>query len=275
MMGIWKKVPLGEVLHRVDRFENKDEMQEYQFAGTYSFARGIFVGDNKLGSTFGLKRIQRIHEGDFIYCKIMAWEGAFGLAPKETDNCVMSGAFVVYEIDKKKVSPKFLDYYFKRKTVWKSIGSQSTGTNVRRKSLHPTQFEKATIPLPSLTEQRRIVARIEALEMRVKEIKEIREATEVDMQGLLFSVYHQIIKEAKWKLLKDVAPLVRRKATISIEKDYSQVATRSFGRGTFHKGPINGGEITWQNLYLVKSGDIFISNFSFARNRLSIGILVG
>ena len=131
-MGVWEKVPLGEVLHRVDRFENKNELQEYQFAGTYSFARGIFVGDNKLGSTFGLKKIQRIHEGDFIYCKIMAWEGAFGLAPKETDNCVMSGAFVVYEIDKKKVSPKFLDYYFKRKAVWKSIGSQSTGTNVNQ-----------------------------------------------------------------------------------------------------------------------------------------------
>ena len=76
---------LGEVLRRVERFEPREEFTEYPFAGTYSFARGIFVGERKLGSSFALPKIQRIRAGDFIYCKIMAWEGAFGIAPKETD----------------------------------------------------------------------------------------------------------------------------------------------------------------------------------------------
>jgi type I restriction enzyme, S subunit len=38
------------------------------------------------------------------------------------------------------------------------------------------------------------------------------------------------------------------------------VAVRSFGKGTFHKTPLQGAEITWQKPYLVKSGDILISN---------------
>jgi len=97
MSETWEKVRLSDVLHRADRFEPRDDLREYPFAGTYSFAKGIFVGERKLGSTFSLPKVQRIHAGDFVYCKIMAWEGAFGVVPKEADGCVMSGAFVVYE----------------------------------------------------------------------------------------------------------------------------------------------------------------------------------
>lgn len=181
----WPIVKLGAVLKRVERFEPRDELTEYPFAGTYSFARGIFVGERKLGSTFALPRIQRIREGDFVYCKIMAWEGAFGIAPKETDNCVMSGAFVVYELNRDKIDAKFLEYFFKVPDHWKNIGSQSTGTNVRRQSLHPTQFEKAEIPLPPLAEQRRIVARIEELAAHIHEAQTLRQQAAQEADTLM------------------------------------------------------------------------------------------
>ena len=174
MSDQWPRVKLGDVLHRVERFEPRDELTEYPFAGTYSFARGIFVGERKLGSTFALPKVQRIRAGDFIYCKIMAWEGAFGIAPKEADNCVMSGAFVVYELNRERIDEKLLDYFFKVPDHWQNIGSQSSGTNVRRQSLHPTQFEKAEIPLPPLSEQRRVVARIEELAVQIHEARTLR-----------------------------------------------------------------------------------------------------
>jgi type I restriction enzyme S subunit len=104
----------------------------------------------------------------------MAWEGAFGIVPDEADNCVMSGAFVSYEVNRERIDPKYLDNYFKIESVWKSIGGQSTGTNVRRRSLHPDNFEKAIIPLPPLTEQRRIVARIEELAAKIEEARGLR-----------------------------------------------------------------------------------------------------
>src|SRR3954451_20324417 len=126
----WPSVRLDEVLGRVERLEPREELREYQFAGTYSFARGIFAGERRLGSSFALPKIQRIREGDFIYCKIMAWEGAFGIAPKSTDNCVMSAGFVVYEPNEARIDTKFLDYFFKVPAHWQAVGSQSTGTNV-------------------------------------------------------------------------------------------------------------------------------------------------
>jgi type I restriction enzyme S subunit len=201
MINGWQTVSLGKILKRVERFEKKDDLQTYHFAGTYSFARGIFSGEKKEGSTFRLDKIQRVHKGDFIYCKIMAWEGAFGIAPEQTDNCVMSGAFVVYEIDQTKVEPKFLNFYFKQEPVWKTIGSQSTGTNVRRRSLHPNQFEKATIPLPPLTEQRRIVMRIEALARRVAEAQSLRREASEEAEALFDATIRKVIQdnEHRWE----------------------------------------------------------------------------
>ena len=183
-MSAWPKVRLAEVLRRVKRFESRDELTEYPFAGTYSFARGIFVGERKLGSTFALPKIQRVRQGDFVYCKIMAWDGAFGLVPSEADNCVMSGAFVAYELNRDRIDERFLDYFFKVPAHWQSIGSQSSGTNVRRQSLHPNQFEAAEIPLPPLAEQRRVVALIEELAAQIHEAHTLRQQASEEAEAL-------------------------------------------------------------------------------------------
>jgi len=67
-------------------------------------------------------------------------------------------------------------------------------------------------------------------------------------------------KAAPLRRLGDVAPLQRRPAAVDPTKEYPQVSVRSFGRGTFHKAPLIGSEITWEKPHLVKRGDIVISN---------------
>lgn len=195
MKNKFLKVKVCEFLKRVERFEQRQELEEYQFSGTYSFGRGIFVGEKKLGSTFKLNKIQRIHEGDFVYCKIMAWEGAFGLVPKEAHNCVMSGAFVTYEIDESIINPRYLAYYFKIESVWKLISSRSTGTNIRRQSLHPKEFENTTIPLPPLEEQRRIVARVEEMVGKIEEVRSLRQKALEEAEALRVSSAKAIFDE--------------------------------------------------------------------------------
>ncbi len=195
MKKTWPVVKFGEFLRRVERFENRDDFKEYHFAGTYSFARGIFVGAIKSGSSFSLPKVQRIKEGDFVYCKIMAWEGAFGIVPGNADDCVLSGAFVVYEVDRSQIEPRFLEYFFKFAPNWISIGSQSTGTNVRRRSLHPRQFENSEITLPPLAEQRRIVARIEQLSAKIEEARTLHSQAVEGISALLTTARRTIIAE--------------------------------------------------------------------------------
>jgi type I restriction enzyme S subunit len=185
MSTTWPKVRLGSMLTRVERFEPREELTEYLFAGTYSFGRGIFVGERKLGSMFKLPKIQRIRAGDFVYCKIMAWEGAFGLVPEEADGCVISGAFAAYEMNADRVAAAFLEWFFKIPTIWQAIGGKSSGTNVRRQSLHPSQFETSEIPLPPLAEQRRIVSRIEELASKIAEARALRYEAIDEAEALL------------------------------------------------------------------------------------------
>lgn len=235
-------IRIGDVLHRADRFEIKDELTEYQFAGTYSYAKGIFVSDRKIGSTFGLPKIQRLKTNDFVYCKIMAWEGAFGLVPPKADNCVLSGAFVAYEIDSSRIEPKFLEYLFKVPSHWKQIGSQSTGTNVRRQSLHPMQFEESRVPCPTIAQQQTIVARLDQLADKVRQVNEHLDAVETDADNLLAVQFREAITDAPSRKMSEVAPLVRREQTIELEGNYPELGIRSFGKGTFHKPPLSGSD---------------------------------
>lgn len=260
MKANWKKIKLGEVLHRVDRFEARDEFVEYPFAGTYSYARGIFVGERKMGSSFGLPKIQRICTGDFVYCKIMAWEGAFGLVPKEADGCVLSGAFVAYEVNTDRIDSRFLNYYFKVSLHWQSIGRKSTGTNVRRQSLHPTQFEQTEIPLPPIAEQRRIVARIDALATQINEARSLRQQEETELRQMLLGAFWKIAKNAPRYPMGEVAPLVRRPVSVETEVSYPELGLRSFGKGTFHKPALSGFDLGSKRVFNIEPGDLLFSN---------------
>jgi type I restriction enzyme S subunit len=250
----WPIVRLGQVLRRVERFESRDELTEYQFAGTYSFARGIFVGQRKLGSTFALPKIQRVREGDFVYCKIMAWEGAFGIVPKDADNCVLSGAFVVYELNRQRIDQHFLDYFFKVPAHWQSIGSQSTGTNVRRQSLHPAQFEKAEIPLPPLAEQRRVVARIEELAAQIHEARTLRHQAAEEAEALPRSILSHD-EEAKPTPMRELVKLRPPDVTVRADETYQFAGAYCFGRGVFKGARKSGMDFAYSRLTRLRAGE--------------------
>lgn len=62
--------------------------ETYQFAGVYCFGRGVFKSVRKSGMDFAYPRLTRIRAGEFVYPKLMAWEGALGVVPPECDGCV-------------------------------------------------------------------------------------------------------------------------------------------------------------------------------------------
>jgi type I restriction enzyme S subunit len=150
----------------------------YQFAGVYSFGRGVFKGGVKTGTEFAYPKLSRIKSGDFIYPKLMAWEGALGVVPDECDGCVVSPEFPVFEIDKTKVLPDVFDVYFRDPSTWESLQGGSTGTNVRRRRLNPTDFLKLKIPVPSMVTQQKLAA-IRSHQRRIQGISADAESSAV------------------------------------------------------------------------------------------------
>ena len=142
-------VPLRELvkLRSPDVSVRVDE--NYQFAGVYCFGRGVFKGNLKSGLDFAYPRLTRLRAGEFVYPNLMAWEGAFGVVPKECDGCVVSTEFPVFEVNSDRVFPEVLDTYFCTPSVWPEVAGESTGTNVRRRRLNPQDFLNFKMPLPS------------------------------------------------------------------------------------------------------------------------------
>lgn len=153
-----KQIAVAELVKQRPADVNVEPHVSYQFAGVYSFGRGVFKGGVKTGTEFAYPKLSRIKTGDFIYPKLMAWEGALGIVPDECNGCVVSPEFPVFEVDKTKVLPDVLDVYFRDPNTWESLQGGSTGTNVRRRRLNPTDFLKLKIPVPSMATQRKLAA---------------------------------------------------------------------------------------------------------------------
>jgi type I restriction enzyme, S subunit len=130
--------------------------ESYHFAGVYCFGRGVFAGQRKDGSEFAYRSLTRIHKGNFVYPKLMAWEGALGVVPENCDGLYVSPEFPVFEVRQDRVLPEVLDTYFRMPSVWPDLAAISTGTNVRRRRLHPRAFLQYNFPLPSMKVQRQL-----------------------------------------------------------------------------------------------------------------------
>ena len=98
---------------------------------------------------FAYPRLTRLRAGNFVYPKLMAWEGALGVVPVECEGLVVSTEFPVFEVNEDRVLTEVLDVYFRTPAVWPKLSGASTGTNVRRRRLNPADFLNYEMPLPS------------------------------------------------------------------------------------------------------------------------------
>lgn len=164
--------------------------ESYQFAGVYCFGRGVFKAARKSGMDFAYPRLTRLRAGEFVYPKLMAWEGALGIVPPECDGCVVSTEFPVFEVLEDRVVPEVLDTYFRTPSVWPELSSASTGTNVRRRRLNPQDFLSYEMPLPSWKTQmtfRKIRAEMDTL-------KHLQAETATELDAMLPGILDRAFK---------------------------------------------------------------------------------
>jgi hypothetical protein len=176
--------PMHELLQLRTPDVAVEPQKTYQFAGVYSFGRGVFRAQSKAGSEFAYPRLTRVRFGNFVYPKLMAWEGALGIVPPECDGCVVSTEFPVFDVNEDRVLPEVLDTYFRTPSVWAELSGASTGTNVRRRRLNPADFLNYKMPLPSRTVQEGL----HEVKTEVVKLERLQAETAADLDALLSSV---------------------------------------------------------------------------------------
>jgi type I restriction enzyme S subunit len=162
----------------------------YHFAGVYSFGRGVFKGLRKSGTEFTYNRLTLLRAGDFVYPKLMAWEGALGIVPPECDGLVVSPEFPVFEVDQSRVLQDTLDVYFRTPSVWPMLSAASTGTNVRRRRLNPSDFLAFKMPVPPMTIQQRF----REIKTQMEVVKCLQAETSAELDALLPAILDKAFK---------------------------------------------------------------------------------
>ena len=197
-------VPLGEVLQlRIDAVP-VDPSISYMMAGVYSFGRGLFKRGPLSGTETTYKFLHRLHKDHFVISQPKAWEGALARVPMEFDGLFLSSVFPTFRALPDCLDVRYLEWYCKQATVWEELRSKARGMGARRESVFPNQFLSLTIPLPTLSEQQRIVAKIDELASKIEEARRLRHQARGEVELLVQSKINEIIRQKldskSWKL---------------------------------------------------------------------------
>jgi len=258
----WTEVRLGEVLNVDIDAVPVDPTQIYPFAGVYGFGRGLFRRDPVAGTDTTYSHFHRLHENQVVMSQPKGWEGAITVVPKEFEGRFLSSVFPTFRCDSPRLAPSFMRVVTLCPWLWAELLEKSNGIGARRNAVYPQHLLEVTVPLPPITEQQRIAARLDAIEFRLARVRQIRDSQTETLQAALRSSFHRLEQDSEWLPMRAVAPIVRREVTVDPEGSYPELGIRSFGRGTFHKPNISGLETT-KRLFEIHSGDL-VFNIVFA-----------
>lgn len=259
-MSKWPQVELCDLLTPADDGVGVQEDASYPNVGIFGFGRGLFRKPPIAGLTTSAKTLFRIRAGNFIYSRLFAFEGAYGIVDDEFEGHFVSNEYPSFTLDKSRVLPGYLGAYFRCPSIWQAIAMGSKGVGSRRIRVHPKKVLSHEIPLPPLVEQQAIVARLDALADKTRQLAEHLDAAEADAEWLLALSFREAIAGARYRPMGEIAPLVRREATIGADVKYPELGIRSFGKGTFHKPAVRGLELGTKRLFSIEAGDLLFSN---------------
>ena len=259
MKQAWPLVRLGDVLLRHKDGLDIEEDEEYTRLTIRMNGQGVGVRDKVCGREIGTKRQFRVKAGQFLLSKIDARNGAFGLVPNDCDEAIVTGNFWAFDISSDRVVPRFIDLLTKT-TLFVDYSVKASSGTTNRLYLQEEKFVEQKIELPPIEEQKKIVARIDTAQQKLKAADELRVSIDKDIASLLAVRFQETLAKARWLPMSEVAPLVRREVKINPESNYSELGVRSFFKGAFIRRTVIGSEFTWQKLYQINADDLIFSN---------------
>lgn len=179
----WSRARIGDVLKHVPRPIDVDGAAEYREIGIRSHGRGLFHKEPVSGAALGDKKVFWVEPGDFVLNIVFAWEGAVGIVSDAEKGMIGSHRFPTFRADSVRLDSRFLLHYFRTKEGLDALLRVSPGGAGRNRTLSKKAFLDIEVPLPPLHEQRRVVARLEALESKVREASRLRNLSDVALSA--------------------------------------------------------------------------------------------
>lgn len=260
----WPKVRLGEVLRHRKEFITIDDLTTYKRPRVQLHAQGVVLRDEVPGALIKTKSQQVCRAGEFLVAEIDAKVGGFGMLPESLDGSIVSSHYFLFVVDESKLDRRFLDFFIRTPTFREQVAAQGSTNYAAIRPSHVLEYE---IPLPPLSEQRRVVARIEALAAQIHEAQILRQKAAEEAEALTQ-------KAADRLLGSDLAPRVPLRDLLSepLMNGLSVPASRlgsgvCFAKvGVVNSGVFNAKETKLVNVelgpnspYWLRRGDLVVS----------------
>lgn len=183
-------VPLDTLLSKSGERITLDADMAYRQLTVKSKGGGIVVRNEikKSGKDIKTRKQTMVNTGQFLFSKIDARNGAFGIVPKDLNGAVVTSEFPVFDVNNNRVISEFLLLVMTSEEMVHYIKNISQGST-NRKRLDVSTFLSIKVPLPSLEEQQKMMAeydvsckKIEAMEKEQEDLpgkiqKEVKEKT--------------------------------------------------------------------------------------------------
>lgn len=256
-MSKWHNVALSDVMAtHIEAIPSADLPGTINLAGVYGFGRGLFKRGETSPVDTTYKAFHRLASGDFVISSPKAWEGALSVIPDAFDGWFLSPVFPTFRADSTRLDTRYLNWYCKRPAVWHQLHDKSTGMGARRESVSAAQFLSLEIPLPALVEQQTIVARLDALADKVRQLNAHLDAVESCSNALVRSYLFGGDKQGcEMRAMSELVTLRAPDVATDPARQYRFAGVYSFGRGVFASATKMGSEFAYDRLSTVHAGD--------------------
>lgn len=251
MNSSWPLVKLGDVLVHRKGFITIDDNQTYIRPRVQLHALGIVLRDRLLGAEIKTKKQQISKSGDFLVAEIDAKMGGFGIVPDALDGAIVSSHYFLFEAQPEKLLREYLGYYCKTKDFRNQVEAQGS-TNYA--AIRPSHVLDYVMPLPTIEEQQRIVARIDTVQQKLQAAERLRKSAKAELHTLCRTLVNND-PSVKQMVVGEVVR--QRPLNVNVEPNvsYHFAGVYSFGRGVFKGGVKTGTEFAYPKLSRIRSGD--------------------
>lgn len=248
---------LGDVAPIVRRAVDIQPHHSYPELGIRSFGKGTFHKPPLTGAEVGSKRLFRIEPGDLVFSNVFAWEGAIAVASPKDGGRYGSHRFMTCVVDSSRACAEYLKFYLTVSEDGKEqIRRASPGGAGRNRTLGVEKLGQIMVPLPPVEMQRALIARLEALTGKSRQVEAHLEAVEQDISRLIRSyIFHPQGEQPAKRRMSELVTLRQSNVVVDGTAQYRFAGVYSFGRGVFPSAVKMGSEFAYTRLSTVHAGD--------------------
>jgi type I restriction enzyme S subunit len=194
----WRRVHLGEIF--VERDERSGDLPLLAISGE----QGIVPRDDlerRDTSAEDKSNYKVIRKSDIGYNTMRMWQGVFGLSQYDG---IISPAYTVVTPDRPRILGEFAAHLFSHPRVVHAFHRYSQGLVDDTLLLKYPHFSEIRLPIPDISEQRRIARLLDAQLREIGHLRELVELRRRQRRGLM-----QKLTTGQWRLTSDLAGMER------------------------------------------------------------------